>query len=92
LDDPEGLIVANAAVVPAGTPSGGISVFNAGPATTDVVVDMNGYFAAPTDLNDNTALGVGTLSNNTTGGDEHCRRLRRTTGQYQRDRKHRKRF
>jgi hypothetical protein len=45
LDDPEGLIVANAAIVPAGSGSGGISVFNAGPAATDVVIDMNGYFA-----------------------------------------------
>ena len=47
LNDPEGLIVANAAIVPAGTPSGGISVYNAGPSTTDVVIDMNGYFAPP---------------------------------------------
>jgi probable HAF family extracellular repeat protein len=46
LNDTEGLIVSNAAIVPAGTPSGGISVYNAGPATTDVVIDMNGYFAA----------------------------------------------
>ena len=38
---------------------GGISVYNAGPATTDVVIDMNGYFAAPTDLNGNTAIGSG---------------------------------
>jgi hypothetical protein len=45
LDDPEGLIVANAAIVPAGAPSGGISVYNAGPAATNVVIDMNGYFA-----------------------------------------------
>ncbi len=50
LNDPEGLIVANAAIVPAGTPSGGLSVYNAGPATTDVIIDMNGYFAAPTGL------------------------------------------
>jgi hypothetical protein len=46
LNDPEGLIVANAAIVPAGTPSGGISVFNPGPATADIIIDMNGYFAA----------------------------------------------
>ena len=45
LDDPQGLIVSNAAIVPAGSPSGGISVYNAGPSTTDVVIDMNGYFA-----------------------------------------------
>jgi hypothetical protein len=45
LNDPQGLIVANAAIVPAGSPSGGINVFNAGPSTTDVIIDMNGYFA-----------------------------------------------
>jgi len=50
LDDPQGQIVSNAAIVPAGRPSGGVSVFNDGPATTDVVIDMNGYFAAPTAL------------------------------------------
>jgi hypothetical protein len=61
------MIVANAAIVPAGTPSGGISVFNFGPTTTDVVIDMNGFFAAPTDLNGNTAIGVNSLAANTTG-------------------------
>jgi hypothetical protein len=45
LNDSQGVVVANAAIVPAGTPSGGISVFNAGPATTDVIIDVNGYFA-----------------------------------------------
>ncbi len=69
LDDSQGLIVANAAIVSAGTPFGGISVYNAGPATTDVVIDMNGYFAAPTDFNNNTALGAGSLANNTLGSD-----------------------
>jgi hypothetical protein len=49
LDDPQGQIAANAAIVPAGS-SGGVSVYNAGPAATDVVLDMNGYFAAPTSL------------------------------------------
>jgi hypothetical protein len=68
LNDPQGALVANAAIVPAGTPSGGISVYNHGPAATDVVIDMNGYFAAPTDLSGNTAIGFGTLANNTTGG------------------------
>jgi hypothetical protein len=67
LNDTQGLIVANAAIVPAGTPSGGISVFNDGPATTDVVIDMNGYFAAPTNLTGNTALGTGALASNSTG-------------------------
>ena len=65
LNDPQGVIAANAAIVPAGTPSGGISVFNDGPATTDVVIDMNGYFASPTDLNSNTAVGLGSLQSAT---------------------------
>ena len=47
LDDPQGLIVSNAAIVPAGSPSGGISVYNDGPSATDVIIDMNGYFAPP---------------------------------------------
>ena len=39
--------MANAAIVAAGSPAGGISVFNAGPSATDVIIDMNGYFAPP---------------------------------------------
>ena len=50
LNDQQGEVVANAAIVPAGTPSGGVSVFNEGPATADVILDMNGYFATPTGL------------------------------------------
>ncbi len=69
LNDPQGAIVANAAIVPAGTPSGGISVYNDGPAVADVVIDMNGFFAAPSDLNDNTAIGASTLASNTTGNE-----------------------
>jgi hypothetical protein len=68
LDDPQGAILSNAAIVPAGTPSGGVSVYNAGPGVTDVVLDMNGYFAAPTDLSGNTAIGAGALDNNPSGG------------------------
>jgi hypothetical protein len=60
LNDSQGMIVANAAIVPAGT-DGGISVFNSGPATTDVVIDINGYFASQTDLFGNTAVGAGAL-------------------------------
>ena len=67
LDDPQGAIVSNAAIVPAGAPSGGISVYNDGPSTTDAVIDMNGYFAAPTDISGNTAIGLGTLAGNTSG-------------------------
>jgi hypothetical protein len=69
LDDPQGAIVSNAAIVPAGISSegGSVNVYNAGPATTDVIIDMNGYFTAPTDVNDNTAIGTGSLASNTTG-------------------------
>jgi hypothetical protein len=67
LDDVQSLVVANAAIVPAGTPSGGVSVYNYGPANTDVIIDMNGFFASPTDLNDNTVIGLGALYDNTTG-------------------------
>ncbi len=69
LDDPQGAIVSNAAIVPAGGSSGGISVFNDGPSTADFIIDMNGFFAAPTDLNDNTATGGYSLFSNTTGAD-----------------------
>lgn len=40
---------------------------NSGPGTTDVIIDVNGFYAAPSDLNGNTAVGLGTLTNNTTG-------------------------
>jgi hypothetical protein len=67
LDDPQGAIISNAAIVPAGTPTGGVSFFNSGPAATDVIIDMNGFFAAPSDLNGNTAIGLSALASNTTG-------------------------
>jgi trimeric autotransporter adhesin len=65
LNDYQGGIVGNAAIVGAGTPLGGLSVFSSGPAVIDLVIDMNGYFAAPTDLAGNTAIGAGTLAVNT---------------------------
>ncbi len=69
LDDPQGAIVSNAAIVPAGPIAGygGVSVYNDGPATMDVIIDMNGFFAAPSDSNGNTAIGQGALQLNTTG-------------------------
>ena len=67
INDVQGVVIANAAIVPAGTPSGGVSVYNYGPATTDVIIDMNGFFAAPTDLADNTAVGAYTLTSDTLG-------------------------
>lgn len=66
VNDTQGLIVANAAIVAAGG-DGAVNLYNSGPATADVVIDMNGYFANPTDVNGNTALGAGTLVNNTSG-------------------------
>jgi hypothetical protein len=69
LNDPQGSIVANAAIIAAGEFAGAINVYNAGPSATDLVIDMNGYFTAPTDLNGNTAIGAGTLESNTTGTD-----------------------
>ena len=44
LNNPTGTIVANGAIVPAGT-GGGIAVYP--DETTQLVVDINGYFAAP---------------------------------------------
>jgi hypothetical protein len=61
----QGLVATNSAIVPGGVPSGGVSIYNSGPAATDVVVELNGYFAAPTDLIGNTAIGTGTLAKNT---------------------------
>jgi hypothetical protein len=69
INDGEGAILANAAIVPAGTPSGGVNVLNSGPATMDLTIDMNGYYAAPSDLNGNTAIGSGALMSNTSGSD-----------------------
>lgn len=65
VNDQQGAIVANSAVVPAGTNSGGIKVFAAG--DTDVIIDLNGFYAAPSDLNSNTAIGAETLLSNTSG-------------------------
>src|ERR1019366_6061438 len=50
LNDSQGDVVANAAIVPAGGPSGGVSAYSAGPATTDLILDLNGYFAASSGL------------------------------------------
>ena len=55
VNDLQGGIVGNAAIVPAGTTAGGINVYSYGP--TDIILDMNGYYAAPTDLSSNTAVG-----------------------------------
>jgi hypothetical protein len=46
LNSPDGRVKANAAIVPAGTPSGSVSVYVSD--TTNVILDIDGYFAAPT--------------------------------------------
>jgi hypothetical protein len=65
LNAPQGQVVANAAIVPAGTPNGSIDVYASN--NTDLIIDINGYYAAPTDVDSNTGLGRGALSSNTTG-------------------------
>jgi hypothetical protein len=65
LNDPvSGGVVANAAIVVAGT-SGAIQMVAGNP--TDVIVDINGYYAAPTDGSSNTAIGQDAMLSNTTG-------------------------
>ena len=64
LNDLSGGVVANAAIVPAGT-SGDIQVIASSP--TDVVIDINGYYAVPTDSSSNTSVGAGALTSDTTG-------------------------
>jgi hypothetical protein len=83
LDDITGDIRNNAAIVPAGTPNGGVSAVVNG--NTDLVIDINGYYA-PVNMSgsghnvavgfdalpnnngyDNTALGYNALFNNTSG-------------------------
>jgi len=63
---PSGGAVANAAIVPAGT-LGAIQMVAGN--VTDVIIDINGYYAAPTDTVGNTGIGTGTLAGNTTGYD-----------------------
>jgi hypothetical protein len=54
----------NAAIVPLGT-GGAFNVYVTDP--TNLFIDVNGYYASPTDLQANTVLGAGVLENNTTG-------------------------
>ena len=45
LNNPKATVVANAAIVPADPTNGDVSVFTYN--STDVIIDVNGYFAAP---------------------------------------------
>jgi Chaperone of endosialidase len=60
----QGSITSNAAIVPGGT-SGSVDVY--ANSATDVVIDINGYYAAIYPPSNNTALGSGALVNNTSG-------------------------
>jgi hypothetical protein len=53
------------AVISAASPDGSVNIV--ANSTTDVVVDINGYYAAPTDPKGDTALGTGALNSDTTG-------------------------
>src|SRR5262249_23721362 len=63
VNSPQGFIVGNAAVVPAGT-NGMIDIFASD--RTEVVIDINGYYAGGA-LVDNTVLGVFAFGANTSG-------------------------
>ena len=64
LNSPSGQIVANAAIIPAGT-NGAVDVYVTN--STDVILDINGYFLPQTPQAINTVIGSGSLSSNTTG-------------------------
>jgi Chaperone of endosialidase len=53
------------AVISAASPDGSVNVV--ANATTDVVIDINGYYAAPSDDKGDTALGTAALNGDTTG-------------------------
>ena len=53
------------AVISAASQGGSVNVV--ANATTDVVIDINGYYAAPTDPQGDTALGVAALNSDTSG-------------------------
>jgi hypothetical protein len=64
MNDLTGLVLANAAVVAAGT-SGAVDVFANN--NTDLIIDINGYYTPASDHLNNTALGLNALSNNVSG-------------------------
>jgi hypothetical protein len=65
VESPQGFMASNTGVIPAGT-NGSVDVYASNP--TDVVIDINGYYAPISTLpGENTALGAGALASNTTG-------------------------
>jgi hypothetical protein len=61
VESPLGYLVSNTGIIPAGT-NGSVDVYATN--ATDIVIDINGYYAAIGDINGNTTLGVGALQNN----------------------------
>jgi hypothetical protein len=60
-----GALYQTAAVIVAASSDGSVNL--AANFTTDVVVDINGYYAPPTDLNGNTGMGLDALGPQNTG-------------------------
>jgi hypothetical protein len=60
----QGSITSNAAIVPGGT-NGSVDMY--ANVATDLVIDINGYYAALYGTSFNTGLGSGALGANTTG-------------------------
>jgi hypothetical protein len=61
VESPLGYLVSNTGIIPGGT-NGSVDVYATN--ATDLVIDINGYYAAIGDINGNTTLGVGALQNN----------------------------
>jgi len=64
VNSPQGFIMGNAAIVAAGV-IGSVDIYASDP--TDIVIDINGYYAPLSDGGFNTTLGFGALASNTTG-------------------------
>ncbi|MGA3212250.1 MAG: hypothetical protein ABSD20_13170 [Terriglobales bacterium] len=61
LNDATGLVLANAAIVPAGSDSeGSVSVYPSSTTATDLLIDVNGYFAAGAGTGTITGVAAGT--------------------------------
>jgi hypothetical protein len=65
VESPQGLLVSNTGIIQGGT-NGSVDVYASNP--TDLVIDINGYYAAISNsFVGNTALGIGALANDPSG-------------------------
>ncbi|HYW47575.1 MAG TPA: tail fiber domain-containing protein [Bryobacteraceae bacterium] len=62
VESPQGFLVSNTGIIPAGT-NGSVDVYASNP--TDIVIDINGYYALISSTGGNTAVGIGTLVSDT---------------------------